>query len=123
MRMNAAEKLLAIGDALRTLAPEIRLESIVIFLLVCKNNGACFNDLVFQSQFTNSMVSRCLAYLHSIGDEGLVRLHALPDDRRRRAVRLTAQGLRVRQQIEDIIESRQAPGTITYMAGVTALCG
>ena len=123
MRTSAAEKLLAVTDILKKLAPDIRLESIIVFLLVCKTNGACFNDLVFQSQFTNSMVSRSLTYLRSIGAEGLVQAHALPDDRRRRAVRLTAQGLQVRQQIEDILELRQVAGAVTYLTGSTALCG
>lgn len=89
-------------SALRMLLQKNRnmhLESILVFLRVCGNDGLSIKDLVYLCGLSESMVSRSVESLRAPNKGGLVRIVQHPSDGRRRLVFLTEEGLRLRDEI------------------------
>ncbi len=100
---NCSDKLLAVIGALQREHANLRLESIIVFLQVCKDDGLSIKDLVFLTGLGESMVSRSVEALR--WPDGLVRVVQHPGDGRRRLVFLDERGLQLRARIEEILDS------------------
>lgn len=99
--MSAAGPLLqALGAGLKRV-PNLRLETLILFLAVCENEGIGVKELVFICGLSDSMVSRTVDSL--CGDDGLLKVVRHATDGRRRLVFLSEAGVALLDEIKDIL--------------------
>lgn len=97
-----------IAAALETVSRQCRDEDlgcITVFLRVCEHNGTCIKDLVHLSGLSEAKVSRSVEALRLSGRAGLVDVRRHPSDGRKRLVFLTEDGVRLRDEMEQIIQN------------------
>jgi DNA-binding MarR family transcriptional regulator len=102
MQCSASGKMLSALQSFLRNDRNMHLEGILVFLRVCEGDGLSIKDLVYLCGLGESMVSRSVESLRS-QKGGLVRIEQHPDDRRRRLVFLTEEGLRLREEIGQIL--------------------
>lgn len=90
----------ALGIALKRV-PNLRLETLIIFLAVCVNEGIGVKDLVYICGLSDSMVSRAVDSL--CGPDGLLTVVRHATDGRRRLVYLSDRGTALQQEIHTVL--------------------
>lgn len=88
--------------------PAVRLESVLVFLSVCANEGLSIKDLVYACGLGESMISRTVDNLCQRELGGLLETARHPTDGRRRLVYLTEAGRAVLAEITAIL-NKNAP--------------
>ena len=97
--MVAALLLQAVGATLAR-APNLRLETLIIFLAVCENEGIGVKELVYICGLSESMVSRAVDNLCRPEGGMLLTVVRHASDGRRRLVHLSEAGLALLQGFE-----------------------
>nr|WP_279590142.1 winged helix DNA-binding protein [Rhizomicrobium palustre] len=83
------------------------MESVIVFLSVCENEGLSIKDLVFACGLGESMVSRTVDALAQPDQGALLETVRHPTDGRRRLVYLTEAGQAVLAKLKTIIDNTQ----------------
>lgn len=111
--MRQRDCLLEALTAFRALSPRVSVNEIVAFLYVCENEGLSVQELAFVSGMSQSAASRNLRALGRAGSAwamppalGLVEAYLRDSDSRSHVLRLTPEGERMRDRIDEIIGRR-----------------
>ena len=102
--MKVAAKITAALNAVSHRCGDDDLGSVTIFLCVCEHNGICIKDLARRSGLNVTKVSRSVECLRQAGEPGLVDVTRHPTDGRRRLVFLTEDGVRLRDEMENLFK-------------------
>ncbi len=100
--MAAGTLLQVLGTILKR-TPNLRLETLIIFLAVCMNEGIGVKDLVYICGLSDSMVSRAVDSLCRPDGGMLLALGRHDSDRRRRLVYLSDEGMALLRELKDIL--------------------
>ena len=106
MSTATAVLLQALGAGLKQV-PNLRLETLILFLAVCENEGIGVKELVFICGLSDSMVSRTVDSLAGPGGLFTVQRHA--SDGRRRLVTLSQEGAALRDELSEILAQQGDP--------------
>jgi DNA-binding MarR family transcriptional regulator len=99
--------------AFRALNSRVSISEIVAFLYTCENEGLSVQELAYVSGMSQSAASRNLRALGRPGTPwavrpalGLVEAYLRASDSRSHVLRLTPEGVRMRERIDEIIGRR-----------------
>jgi len=102
-QVMAAETLLQVIGVTLKRVPNLRLETLIIFLAVCVNEGIGVKDLVYICGLSDSMVSRAVDSLCRTESGELLAVVRHATDGRRRLVYLSENGRALAQEVEALL--------------------